>query len=186
MSSINLNEHLYNEFIINNKEYERIEYHFQTIKKIDDIKVDARIEYEVNLDDDELIEFSYIKFIIDSRSIHDDTYEPINYYERVMLYKNKINIEYNEIDKILEDIKLLLIKLKFDKITSKFKTINVVEPFEDKYLDDELIDECCVCLDKTNMKTNCGHYLCVLCWDNLKNKDCPMCREEEIYAYDGE
>lgn len=42
-------------------------------------------------------------------------------------------------------------------------------------------NECCVCFEETNLKTNCNHDICLSCLDklvktkNLKN-NCPMCR----------
>jgi hypothetical protein len=53
-------------------------------------------------------------------------------------------------------------------------------------------DECCVCKENTQVKTHCGHTLCVGCWDKIKYscsgcsngcdgcfyKKCPICRED--------
>ena len=46
--------------------------------------------------------------------------------------------------------------------------------------DSETGDECCVCLDITSTKTNCGHYVCLPCWNQINSK-CPMCRAEDIH-----
>ena len=40
--------------------------------------------------------------------------------------------------------------------------------------------ECCVCLEITDTKTSCGHYLCVQCFSKLYKNSCPMCRNENI------
>jgi len=69
----------------------------------------------------------------------------------------------------------ILKTLKFDKMTGKFTTSL-------PYFVPELssADECCVCMEKTKTKTNCGHTLCAECWHNLREDTCPMCRDEGI------
>ena len=51
-------------------------------------------------------------------------------------------------------------------------------------------DECCVCLETTKTQTQCKHYLCYLCWTNLKSTvndnetetiKCPYCRSNISY-----
>lgn len=41
--------------------------------------------------------------------------------------------------------------------------------------------DCCVCLDKTNTKTSCEHYLCATCESHNNTRVCPMCGE--LYAH---
>ena len=41
----------------------------------------------------------------------------------------------------------------------------------------ENIDECCICLEPTNTKTNCHHTLCKSCYKKMKDVKCPICRE---------
>jgi len=46
---------------------------------------------------------------------------------------------------------------------------------------DDCDPECYICLEpwsvtKTPLRLSCGHGLCSSCWDNLRNKQCPMCR----------
>ena len=36
--------------------------------------------------------------------------------------------------------------------------------------------ECCVCLEPTDRKTSCGHFLCSNCEHKISEKNCPMCR----------
>jgi hypothetical protein len=40
---------------------------------------------------------------------------------------------------------------------------------------------CCVCNDHTTTKTPCGHELCLVCWEKLEKKTCPLCRHEIRY-----
>lgn len=46
-------------------------------------------------------------------------------------------------------------------------------------------EECCVCIEKTTCKTNCGHPVCLVCWGRLQNKYtlfyCPICRSSVEY-----
>ena len=53
------------------------------------------------------------------------------------------------------------------------------------------IDECCVCYELTDNKTDCNHSLCLCCWGKCKKDEndgyddcinCPMCREEVEYC----
>lgn len=37
-------------------------------------------------------------------------------------------------------------------------------------------DSCSVCWSKCNWKTPCGHYLCLRCAQNIRQFQCPMCR----------
>ena len=66
--------------------------------------------------------------------------------------------------------------MKFDKLKGGF-TENL------PYFVPELssAEECCVCMEKTTVKTNCGHTLCAECWHNLKEETCPICRHANIH-----
>jgi len=37
-------------------------------------------------------------------------------------------------------------------------------------------DDCCVCQEKTQTLTECGHALCHECWNRIERHVCPMCR----------
>jgi hypothetical protein len=37
---------------------------------------------------------------------------------------------------------------------------------------------CCVCWEKSNMKTPCGHHICKDCFYYLPKMECPMCRRK--------
>lgn len=37
-------------------------------------------------------------------------------------------------------------------------------------------EDCCICLETSNIITQCNHYLCLKCLNNLKNISCPLCR----------
>ena len=65
----------------------------------------------------------------------------------------------------------MLKNIKFDKQSGTF-TKNAIETSE----------ECCICLEPTQTKTNCGHHLCIPCWNKI-NAKCPICRKEDICMY---
>lgn len=39
-----------------------------------------------------------------------------------------------------------------------------------------VINECCVCYEPTIYNTICKHYLCYTCYDKMKKKECPLCK----------
>lgn len=60
--------------------------------------------------------------------------------------------------------------LALSSIIKSNKKINITE------------HKCCVCYDKTDTVSQCKHYLCLECWENIddddeSNKPCPLCRE---------
>jgi len=83
----------------------------------------------------------------------------------------------------LEKVKDILQSLRFNKFENRFQTIT---PIDWSFMESDTVklkyDTCSVCLDKTVSKTDCGHYLCLPCYDKItENKDsetiCPQCRE---------
>jgi hypothetical protein len=53
-----------------------------------------------------------------------------------------------------------------------FPLLKFPSNFETKY------QPCCVCMDDTSSKTQCGHPLCLVCWSSLKKLKCPLCRHQ--------
>lgn len=41
-------------------------------------------------------------------------------------------------------------------------------------------NECCVCLEPTINKTQCEHFLCLICYSKLPTKSCPLCRKSLV------
>jgi hypothetical protein len=136
---------------------------------------------------------------------YDDTYDDTPEYdiEHINLYHKYLNLPTDGLNlvnqnlildfvhQIIEDIP----KLKLCKITSKFiiKTDDqdeaefnkaIYESIEDKTNIECTIKECPVCMDLTNNKTFCNHFLCIACWDKMPKKrndiKCPMCRASII------
>lgn len=90
--------------------------------------------------------------------------------------------------KMIDDIRIM----KFNKLDGVFYTPDNLHPKDSNFVidksendiilfsDEENPEECSVCLDLTKITTPCGHKLCILCWDNLRNiknsLPCPICR----------
>jgi hypothetical protein len=99
---------------------------------------------------------------------------------------------------VLDDLE----NIRFDKYTGKFKLPKSIS--EEPYIFEKLwnmphiemkYDECCVCHEKTKVKSKCNHTLCIECWlqvpetplpDNPTDYDytiqpCPICRQKLQY-----
>lgn len=50
--------------------------------------------------------------------------------------------------------------------------------YYNSYITEEKENECCICYETSNIKTNCGHYGCEECFSKLKQKICPYCRQD--------
>ena len=99
-------------------------------------------------------------------------------------------------NKFIGLIQEILPKLNFNKFTGIFefdmsknsKLINFANSETNNILGLDVFslehthsDECCICYDKTLIKTSCGHFLCVECWHRMKNiSECPYCRHKKI------
>jgi hypothetical protein len=73
----------------------------------------------------------------------------------------KFNKYFGTYDVNLEDVELLDIEMELFPEYFKYKI-------------------CSVCLEHTSTKTNCGHYLCYSCWNEILKRNeyrCPECRE---------
>lgn len=87
----------------------------------------------------------------------------------------------------LKALKTTLDSLRFDRTKSMFTQ----KPIMDwSFLASETVklkyDTCCVCMEITTDKTNCGHTLCVPCYDKIETDDeegtlCPLCRQGCFY-----
>ena len=47
-----------------------------------------------------------------------------------------------------------------------------------KEVEIECEEECCVCFEKADTLTSCGHYGCLNCFNNIFSNDCPLCRQK--------
>jgi|AntAceMinimDraft_5_1070358.scaffolds.fasta_scaffold54066_2 hypothetical protein len=120
---------------------------------------------------------------------------------------NKDDDSYTKIMKMLEWNKNILNDLVYDnkigqlidtECNKRYEKIQEVEDNRMSYMGNMIFsnqEECCVCYEKTNSKTECGHSICLRCATKLKNeqwvdgdediddngndadKKCPMCRK---------
>jgi len=118
-----------------------------------------------------------------------------------VLYKASVCKENTKPDKLKNIISMLtwsrdmLNYLKYDNITGKLYDTRITENVQ-KYRDindlcieifgsivvKKLRTECCVCYEKTDTVSECGHNICLTCASKVKENDdeevlCPMCRE---------
>lgn len=178
------------------------------IDKIDDIKVLCTVKKVHNTNIVFTIESLNVykevprEIISYDEDDYDDNYDDTPDYniEHANLYHYNIELNttgdnHNKIIKFFEDITVNIQNLKLCKITSKFiiKTDDqdetefnkaIYESIEDKTNIECTIKECPVCMDLTNNKTFCNHFLCIQCWDKMPKKrndiKCPMCRASII------
>ena len=40
------------------------------------------------------------------------------------------------------------------------------------------VDDCCVCFESTSRQTECKHFLCFVCWSQLRQLVCPLCKRD--------
>jgi hypothetical protein len=166
------------------------------IKDIDDVPVDLIIKF-TQKDTKILLTVSINSPLITECDYDCGEYMPFG-CERWNYYDKKFVLESNEtkiaiaIETLLDDIE----KLKFDKKLCVFKSADdfeigeeMIDIFSSMKNVTVNVDECCVCHEKTFIKTPCNHYLCVPCADRSKTnysddqpsnetKTCPLCREE--------
>ena len=159
----------------NEEDNEHFGINIVSIKKIDNVYVDTYIVFR-QVREDLFRMFFVVKY--DS-----DIYGSL---EQSTIYSVKL-LEKQEEDFILEDVQFGLEKIKemlpnlrynlltseMNDITKHFRSIEFCDFFGINYFD---IDDCCVCHEKTKLKTNCGHTLCAICWGQLKKRLCPICR----------
>lgn len=111
--------------------------------------------------------------------------------EKYVLYLH--SIEKNEFNTstildFLFEIQTIFRNLEFNKLLGIFTLKGKVKSeyvgfdiFGDEFISSQ---ECCVCMDKTTIFTDCHHPLCIECWSYLKNNLCPICRNNNITIAD--
>ena len=104
-----------------------------------------------------------------------------------------------KLDEVITEFVKELDDVKFDKLCGRMISKDCSDNPHD--LNQILSDlwgmntelNCCVCGDRTNTQTICGHTLCILCWASNNNAfykendneddhpKCPMCRQEVTF-----
>lgn len=152
------------------------EYRFRNIQLIDGIRICCSIEYtpiNEKKDKNNLLAKITTYFYMDKYR------EYCLFYEKLMETENEINEDM--IDKFLNQLNVILQKLKYDKYNNELTIDRLDEPFEKCFLNEEY--NCVVCYEPTTNQTMCFHRLCLQCWSKLKNLQCPICREDDIDIY---
>ena len=101
---------------------------------------------------------------------------------------NKSKLEFQDYIIAFKKLGDMLKYYKFNNIIGEFintriKTSKDINIALNKMLSinniQRTIQECCVCFEFTQVKTDCNHTLCYKCWEGIAgcNKKCPMCRE---------
>jgi hypothetical protein len=108
-------------------------------------------------------------------------------------YMKNLTEDYtlNDYIKVLEHMDHDISRMKLNKIEGVLYTAEIQHPkdvpcvYDNNEIKNMLpcgvcVDECSVCFDETKTVTLCGHSLCILCWNNIKNNGrelpCPICR----------
>jgi hypothetical protein len=191
-SSIYIYNKVTKEFELDNKDTccQKVTTIIPVIKNICKIPVSAEIIIIKQKDDEHKYKFV---FLIESSKILKKIERleigfalmPINLFVHSKEF-NDFNVEL--IDGFLLEVKNILSKLKFNKLLGTFIPEGEINDdsvgldiFSDKYMN---VNECCVCLEKTSITTDCSHSLCVECWSSLKSNKCPVCRNTNIVVED--
>lgn len=154
-----------------------------TINKINGIDVECELLLNKIISKSKKNEY-YIGIWIEGTKIFiNNTYENHNMF----VCKEKLH-KYNsaKINDFLTKLKnKILPNLRVDKVFGKFYLVNEegkkiinednvgIDIFGLEYSNS---NDCVVCYESTYTLTSCNHYLCVDCWNKLKNNNCPMCR----------
>jgi len=165
------------------------------------IKVASQIDYQNDIDQqmnmkiyinniiekgDEPISYIFANFIeyFDARSKEDlefngDGEEYEKEYMRQFNFRHDYNIDFSESMTHIWCFYLTFVS-KLTGLGPKFdRDITHGMIYYDIIDDLPTYDECCICYEKTNVKTECNHSVCETCLNKIiekQNKKCPMCR----------
>ena len=134
----------------------------------------------------------YYRIAIESENLFDDDDNCYLLFLEVSYLENKDEDYNTQIMNMLQWNKDILNNLVYDNKQGKLidsrvsRTITQIQEIDDirmNFMGDMILnkmDECCVCYEKTNSKTDCGHSICLLCATKVKKEEgerkCPMCR----------
>lgn len=166
-----------------------LHYHFQGIKSLHGIKCTMQIEIAFHLNPSEP-EHCRMLLRITHPDMCDDDGEDHLFSKILGQYEN---LSKENISLMLDALLELLPTLQFNLFNGNFypSTSNPVQlAIKDFFKDVKGLqfrgDECCVCLELVNTKTECKHYLCIPCYQQLKfvndERPCPKCREDISYT----
>ena len=149
-------------------------------------KVELPIHYIDNIRTDVFIDYNKTNIILNAKALYvfDCADEEFWTYYRSKAHTYKTVDELSSaLEKVINEIE----SMKFDYETCKFITSNentirhtLRSIFESNNKTKSGSGECCICLQDTMIRTDCGHNICIPCADstieNSTHQDCPMCR----------
>lgn len=112
----------------------------------------------------------------------EDDYCPRTLYMKTINTKEDISVE--SLTEVFESLKVLIKSLRFNKYIGSFEKEEC--SFECSFFGNEFKTggECSVCLEYTQTKSECNHYICVECYSGLKKLKCPQCRHTLYHIED--
>lgn len=154
-----------------------VRYHFYTINKIDEIKVKCYIVSRLLYQNKKIVKH-ILSMQIDTNIYDCEVKEYNNIYFSYLIVSECSKIENEDVSNSLVKMNEILPKLRYNRYVSLLDQNYVCEPFDSKYIDE---DNCCiVCLDYTNIKSSCGHKICLQCWSKITKLVCPYCRHNNL------
>ena len=117
--------------------------------------------------------------IEDSQIMADNSGNDINhsYYNRSILDDCDFFPEFDKTADVTPDVIEKFIKLILNHLET-LTFLKSIGRFHQKNYRKKIIvkSKCSVCFDNTKTKTPCYHIVCMVCWIQIKNKTCPICR----------
>jgi hypothetical protein len=172
------------------------EYIFQHIKTFQDIDCNIILAFGFGYEENPN-NFKVVLRIRHNEMFKWNSQEEMEY---ITLYANVMNryekLDRSTISNILDEMKVELQKIKYDKVTNRFseKVTTIIAHthfFSDIPSIKMMGEECPVCRENVSTKTICKHILCVPCFQQITEvenefgddeKRCPMCREPITYT----
>jgi hypothetical protein len=167
-----------------------VEYDFNSIQSIHGINSDVELSFGFKMWDDAPNDFNVVLKINHNVMYDNEDCEAILLYHHVIGRQKKFDRE--TISSILDKLKEILSSLQFSIrngiFLSKPSTIEAqIEFLQDiKFIN--FGEECSICKEHIiNTKTECGHYLCVPCFQQIQlveydKRPCPFCRDHITYT----
>jgi len=174
-------------------------YIFDLIKMIDGIKIySIQIVIEPDIDEDDVED---VDFTIKFKDIDIELIKPkmrliiiVENYDNWFIKSPKI-LSFNK-ESIINSLEYCFDKLKqakfnkylccleYDEISNQINIDNLLCEYLMIDTDNKFKrrgDDCCVCMDKTITKTKCNHFICLPCFQQINNRKCPICRDDNTY-----
>jgi hypothetical protein len=147
------------------------------IETLNDLPVTVKISITPNL-------YNYLFFIdVECHEVMTED-EPLQLLGKFFYEVAKENPVIS-VDEFLESFKKIVNSLRFDRIKGiidEQDTNFFQELITNPNISFASIENCSVCMEQTKTKTRCNHHLCLVCWSKLKEKLCPLCRDELFHS----